>query len=65
MGHPAIIRTDFASAEDAAQIYGVSQSRVGTIQRALTAGKKAQAPNLAAKKAKSTARGKKRRAKRK
>jgi hypothetical protein len=65
MGHPAIIRTDFASAEDAAHIYGVSERRVGTIQRALAAGKKTHAPSLGAKRAKAAKRGKKRRAKRK
>src|SRR5437879_2530417 len=35
MHHPAIIRTDFASAEDIAEIYGVPISRVETIKRML------------------------------
>jgi hypothetical protein len=36
MAHPAIIRTEFASAEDAAEVYGVPESRVNTIRKALT-----------------------------
>jgi hypothetical protein len=40
MHHPAIIRTEFASAEDAAELYGVPESRVKTIQEALTHTKK-------------------------
>jgi hypothetical protein len=35
MGHPAIIRTGFASAEDAAEIYGVSLNRVKELRRLL------------------------------
>ena len=35
MAHPAIIRTDFATAEDAARAYGVPLSRVKKIQKAL------------------------------
>jgi hypothetical protein len=35
MAHPAIIRTGFASAEDAAKIYGVSPNRVRELQRLL------------------------------
>jgi hypothetical protein len=35
MAHPAIIRTEFASAEDAAKIYGVSLNRVKELQKLL------------------------------
>jgi hypothetical protein len=37
MSDPAIIRTEFASAEDAADVYGVSRNRVAALHRALTA----------------------------
>ncbi|HEY6349340.1 MAG TPA: hypothetical protein VI636_08040 [Candidatus Angelobacter sp.] len=36
MPDPSIIRTEFASAEDAADAYGVSRSRVAALRRALT-----------------------------
>lgn len=36
MGHPAIIRTGFASAEDAAKIYGVSLNHVKELRKLLS-----------------------------
>jgi hypothetical protein len=37
MSGPSIIRTEFASAEDAADVYGVPRSRIATIRRTLLA----------------------------
>ena len=39
MAHPAVIRTEFASAEDFAKAYRLPASLVRTIQKALTEGK--------------------------
>jgi hypothetical protein len=65
MSHRTLIRTDFISAEDAAQVYGVPQSRVETIQRALAAGKEPTERTRSARGARPSARNKKRRLKKK
>lgn len=65
MSRPALIRTDFASAEDAADAYGVPRSRVEFLRRALESGKRqaTQARNGTGKK--KASRGMKRRARKK
>lgn len=35
MAHPAVIRTEFASAEDVAEAYGLPESRVKALQKVL------------------------------
>jgi hypothetical protein len=65
MNHPTLIRTDFISAEDAAHVYGIPQSRVETIQRALAAGKESTERSRNARSVKPSGRNKKRRLKKK
>jgi hypothetical protein len=60
MTHPAVIRTDFVSAEEAAQLYGMPKSRVEAIRRALTAEKRVATRHRSPKKSKRVSRGKKR-----
>jgi hypothetical protein len=67
MAHPAVIRTEFASAEDFAKAYRLPASRVKTIQKALTERKRQEMPLKKSGKssAKSTPRGKKQSARKK
>jgi hypothetical protein len=65
MSHPSIIRTEFPSAEEVARIYGVPESRVKKILRALTAGKKNVTHRQAVPQTKSASPGKKRSARKK
>lgn len=65
MTHPAVIRTEFASAEEAADLYGVPQDRVATIRRALTPEKRMMTQTRNGTGPRRISRGKKGRAKKK